>query len=279
MAALGEWPVQGTLDSTRVNFLCEITARHPSLLVWKHLERALHGRGDVDAAAPASDLDAIRADVNAIARETLAATHVIRCDHVADKSLHFFVQPSRLPQLFEFDICSQPSRGLAPWANPRHMLPLATMSSEGIRRLRPGAEAVVSLVYQGLSPAGTARLRGEDLRLVDRAFADDMVGAERACRTLPPRLATQPLLALVAQVSQGRWDRRLAQRAFVGFVMGCFAHPRFTARRFGFRLRLAVGQECVMSRLARRQGRRVPAPGLGALLHTARAEGHAVIEF
>ena len=266
-----------TVDSTRVNFLREMTVRHPSLLVWKHLERALQGQGDVDAAAPIDRIDAIRADINAIARNTLAATHVILCDHVADKNLHFFVQPDRLPQLFEFDVCSQPSRGLAPWASPRLLLALATMSTEGIRRLRPGSEAVVSLVYQGLSPAGTPRMPDHEIEPLRANLAHDMVGAARACKTLPPWPARQPLLDLVTQVAQGRWDRSLAQRAYFGFIMSSCAHPRFTARRTVFRLRLAVGQECVMSRLGRREGRRVPASGLRDLLLAART-AHVVID-
>jgi hypothetical protein len=61
--------------------------------------------------------------------------------------------------------------------------------------------------------------------------------------------------------------------------MASFAHPLFTARRGGFRLRLAVGKECVMSRLGRRYGRRIPASGLAELLRIARAEKHTVIEF
>jgi hypothetical protein len=271
--------VEPGLDSTRVNFLREMTARHSSLLVWKHLDRALRGRGDVDAAAPATALDAIRADVNAIACETLGATHVIRCEHVADKSLHFFIQPERLPQLFEFDVCTQPSRGMAPWANPRQMLLLATMSSEGIRRLRPGAEAVVSLVYEGLSPSGAARLNGDELKLVTRGLTQDAVGAVEACKTLPPTLARRPLLFLVEGMSQGQWDSARARQAFLGFVLATLAHPRFTARRGHFKLRLAMGRECLMSLLARRSGRLVPASGLVELLRAARADGHVVMKF
>jgi hypothetical protein len=266
-----------TIDSTRVDFLHEMTSRHPSLLVWKHLERALQGQGDVDAAAPIDNIDAIRTDIDAVARDTLAATHVILCDHVADKSLQFFVQPDRLPQLFEFDVCSQPSRGLAPWANPHLLLTLATMSTEGIRRLRPGSEAVVSLVYGGLSPTGTSSMRDHEIELVKADLSHDIDGAERACRTLPPWRARQPLLELVTQVMHGRWDRRLAQQAYLGFVMSCCAHPLFAARRTAFRLRLAAGRECVMSRLGRREGRRVPASGLQDFLIAAQS-GHVVIE-
>jgi len=267
-----------TVDVTRVDFLREMTARHPGLLVWKHLQRALQGQGDVDAAAPARDAAAIRADAQAIAATTLAASHVILCDHIADKKLHFFVQPDRLPHLFEFDVCCQPSRGLAPWAGPDRMLPLATLSGEGIRRLRPGAEAVVSLVYHGLSPSGTTRPRGHEAALVDLGLAQDREGAERACATLPPRPARRPLAALVQQVSEGHWDRTLAQRAYAGFVVASCAHPRFSVRRLGLRAQLAAGRECVMSVLARREGRLVPAAGLETLLRQARADGHTVLE-
>jgi hypothetical protein len=267
-----------TYDTTRAAFLSQMTTRHPSLLVWKHLERSLQGQGDIDAAAPVDEVASIRADAIAIARETLSATHVILCDHVADKSLHFFVQPDRLPQLFEFDVCSQPSRGLAPWANPRLMLALATTSAEGIRRLRPGAEALVSLVYAGLSPGGSPRLSGQELQLVNRGLTEDLIGAVEACKALPPLLARQPLLELVTKLSQGRWDRTLARRAHLSFVMSCCVHPRFTMRRSGFRLRLATGQECVMSRVARREGRRVPTSGLAHLLCAAQGSGHAVME-
>jgi hypothetical protein len=260
-----------------VEFLRELTARHASLLVWKHLDRALQGQGDVDAAAPVADVAALRGDATSIAARTLAASHVILCDHIADKSLHFFVQPDRLPQLFEFDICTQPSRGLAPWARPDLMLPLATMSAEGIRRLRPGAEAVVSLVYHGLSPSGAPRLTGSVRTLVEVGLAEDRAGAHEACASLPPRAARRPLAALVETVSCGGWDRRLARRAYVGFALAACAHPRFAVRRLGLRAGLATGRECVMSRLARREGRRVPPSGVDALLRAARADGHVVI--
>jgi hypothetical protein len=271
--------MEGAVDSTRVNFLREMSDRHRSLFVWKHLERALRGQGDVDAAAPAGDLANILADIDAIGQKTLGATHVIRCHHVADKSLHFFVQPDRLPQLFELDICTQPSRGLAPWATPSRMLAMTVVTPEGIRRLRPGAEAVVSIVYHGLSSSGRARLQGDDLLLVNKGLAEDMVGVEQACLWLPPRPARRSLFALAAQLSQGRWERRTAQHTYIAFAAAALAHPAFTARRALFRFQLAAGRECVMSRLARLDNRRVPASGLDRMLGDARADGHLVVEF
>lgn len=265
-----------TLDNSRVAFLRELTRRHDQLLVWKHLDRALRGRGDIDAAAPEEHIPAIAHDAISIAPVTLGASHVIHCHHVAGKHLQFFVQPQHLPQLFEFDICHQPSRGLAPWATPRAMAALATVRPDGIRSLPAGAEAVVSLVYHGLSPSGRDRLTGDERNIVDRGIAQDLAGAMEACEALPPLPARRPLRELVTHLADGSWDPTQARWAFTAFAASSFAHPRFTGQRILFRARLAGGRECLMSRLARHCGRRVPASGLSRLLDSARADGHKV---
>lgn len=266
-----------TRDASRAALLRELTRRHQDLVVWKHLDRALLGQGDIDAAASISEADAIVADVVRMAPTILGATHVIPCNHVENKLLHFFVQPHLLPQLFEFDLCTQPARGLAPWANPAGMLPLAVVGPEGIRRLRPGAEAVVSLVYHGLSPRGTYRLTGDEWEIVVRGLAEDLPGAQQACSALPPRPARIPLRELVECLSNGIWTEKHARRAFFGFVASGLAHPSFTVRRVLFRTRLTVGRECLMSRLARKHGRQVPETGLDQLLRDARETGHDVV--
>lgn len=263
-------------DPLRVAFLRELTCRHENLVVWKHLDRALRGQGDIDAAAPAEDVPSIATDAVSISATTLGASHVIRCHHVADKRLQFFVQPQRLPQLFEFDVCVQPSRGFAPWADPHSMVPLAIMGVHGIRHLRPGAEAIISLVYHGISWQGQDKLAGDERQIVERGLTDDLEGAYEACRTLPPGPARSPLLVLVRSLCRGTWSRRHAQQTFGGFVLGGLARPAFTARRGMYRARLAGGRECLMSRLARGHGRRVPAGGVDALLDAARASGHEV---
>jgi len=265
------------IDQSRVAFLNELTRRHGSFLVWKHLDRALQRRGDIDAAAPDREVAAIAADAVSIAADTLRASHVIHCDHVADKRLQFFVQPECLPQLFELDLCVQPSRGLAPWASPHAMASFATVRPDGIRCLRPGAEAIVSLVYHGLSPSGQDRLVGDEWRIVDTGIATDLAGAEEACAILPPRPARRPLRELVMALAAGRWDSTRARLAFTAFVGSTFAHPAFSVRRVLFRAALACGHECVMSDLARRHGRRVPPSGLDRLLADARAGGHPVV--
>lgn len=265
-----------TQDAARVAILRHLSTRHPGFLVWKHLDRALLGMGDVDAAVPAVDVRAIAAEAKAVAKDLLAATTVITCEHVADKHLLFFVQPQRLPQLFELDLCSQPSRGLAPWADPRRMAALTIMSPEGIRRLRPGAEAVVSLVYHGLSLRGGDRLLGSERDLVQKGLIEDEEGVLLSCHRLVPLPARGPVLELLRRLQHGSWDPSSAAQAQAGFVLSGLAHPRHTIRRAGFRVGLATGRECVMSRLARRDGRRVGASDLDNLLFRARAGGHTV---
>lgn len=266
------------IDPTRLAFLRQLTLRHPELVVWKHLDRALRGRGDVDAAVPADRALVVREDAIRIAPTTLGASAVITCDHVADKRLQFFVQSERLPQLFELDLCTQPARGLAPWADPRGLAELSVVGDEGVRRLRTGAEAVVSLVYHGLSRGGRYRLTGDEGDLVTRGVRAELPAALDAAGALPPGPARAPLRELVLLLEQGGWDRSLARRAYAGFLSGALVHPVFATRRARFRLDLAAGRECTMSRLARLHGRRVAPAGLNSLLAEARATGHAVLD-
>lgn len=265
-----------TVDIGRRDLLADLCSRHDALVVWKHLDRALRGRGDIDAAAPADATPAIVADAVRLAPRLLAASHVIRCGHVADKDLLFFVRPQQLPQLFELDLCTQPSRGLAPWAEPRALCRLTADRPDGIRALRPGAEAVVSLVYHGLSHNGRARLHGDERVIVEHGLRTDLDGAVWASALLPPRPARRAVRAVVRTVAGGGWDSRQARQAWAGFLAAGAVSPRFVARRTAFRARLATDRDCVMSRLARRNGRRVPEAGLTALLTAADREGHEI---
>jgi hypothetical protein len=265
-----------TLDHSRVTFLNELTRRHERLVVWKHLDRSLRGQGDVDATAPEQDVPAITQDAISIAAATLSATHTILCDHVPSARLHFFVQPHRLPHLFELDIWMQPSRGSARWADPCTIVPLAILGVYEIRQLRPGAEAVMLLVYQGLSWKGQNRLTGEEQETVERGLADDLEGAYEACRAFPPRPARAALLTLVGRLHHGTWSRKYALQAFGGFALAGLAHPDFAARQAMHRVQFILGRECLMFKLMRRHHRQVPPYGVDTLLNAARASGHIV---
>lgn len=265
------------LDGARANFLAELSARHPSFLVWKHLDRAVRGVGDVDAAAPATDAPRIVDDAASLARSLLGAAAVIRCDHVADKRLTFFVLPRLLPQLFELDVCVGPSRGLTPWADPARMAKLAILDDRGIRRLRPGAEALVSLVYHGLSYHGGRRLSGDEEEIVTSGLRRDRDGAHYACSLLAPLPARRPLHRLLEMVEAGVWVPSLSRHAFWGFVVSGAAHPAFTGRRIAFRSRIAARRDCVMHRVAQAHGRRVEEHRVPALLAAARQDGHNVV--
>lgn len=267
-----------TVATEREGFLAELSRRQEEFLVWKHLDRALQGRGDVDAAAPRGTANAVLADARAIAGTHLRASHVISCEHVADKRLQFYVQPARLPQLFELDICTQPSRGLSPWAQPATMATLSMLDATGIRRLRPGPEAVVSLVYHGISSTGVPRLHDDEAEIVQKGLAVDLEGARSACNTLLPIPARSSMQQLLALTADGGWHRGLASAAYLGFLAAGFAHPHFTGRRVAFRVRLATGRECVMSDLARHHSRRVLPTQLPDLLRLAAAQGHRVQE-
>ena len=265
-----------TPDPPRADLLRELTERHPGFVVWKHLDRALLGRGDVDAAAPLDQAAAVTSDAVALAKDLLLATHVVSCGHVQDKRLQFFVRPDTWPQLFELDVCVQPSRGLAPWAGPAQMLLVATVSEDGIRRLRPGAEALVALVYAGLSPRGIDLLPADERPTVRFGLETDLPGVRTAIDLLAPVPARGPLHALVTQLDHQRWDAAAARRAFLGFVVSALAHPVYARRRLSFRIGLARGRECLMSDLARHDARQVRHYDLDGFLRAAGDGGHAI---
>jgi glycosyltransferase involved in cell wall biosynthesis len=266
------------IDQSRIEFLAELTSCHSQLVVWKHLERSLSGNGDVDTVAPEHDLPSITRDANMLAKRVLGATQSIVCDHVPNVRLQFFVCPDDLTQLFEFDVWTRPSRGSASWANPTDVAALSTVGEYGIRKLRPGAEALMLLVYAGLSWRGTDRLAGADRQSVLTNLAADPDGAYAACRVLPPWPARQPLCRLVGSVRGGSWSVRHARQAMAGFALSGLARPRYMARQGQLRVQYLRRQECLMFELMRRHGRRVPPSGVESLLFAARHSDHLVTD-
>jgi hypothetical protein len=267
----------GVRDPERVQFLAELSELHEDFVVWKNLDRSLVGRGDVDAAAPTLVVPSVIASASRIAPRTLGASHVVHCRHVADKHLAFFVQPHRLPQLFELDVCSQPSRGLAPWADPVEMAALSELSAERVRRLRPGAQAVIDLVYEGLSPGGADRLTAGDRTRMRLQLRTDRAGAVSAAALFLPAPAGRTLVALLTALERDEWDRRAAVATFAALAASSLRHPGFLMRRLALRTELALGRECIMSHLGRKLQRRVP-EDIDTLLRAARLQGHEVAQ-
>lgn len=259
-------------QQSRVDFVRDLTAAQPSLVVWKHLDRALTGRGDIDAAAPQQDIPTIARDADIVAGRAFGATHAIRCNHQPNLHMQFFVQPDRMPDLFQFDIFHHPSRGAATWADPRAMLELSTIRPDGIRALRPGAEAVGLTVLNGISLRGHERLSADDRATVNAGLAADLVGAYRACAIFAPKPARRALLALTQNLAHGVWSRTHASAAFAGFCAGSVSHPWFAARQAASRARHVLGRDCMMAGL----NRRVPTGSVDDFLHAARRSGHEV---
>jgi hypothetical protein len=259
-----------------VSFLSELSALHPKFVVWKHLDRALRGQGDVDAAAPRSTLSSIQEDAAVMARGTLGASHVIHCGHGATRESQFFVQRQRLPQLFELDISHQPSKAGGPWARPDSMTQLATVRPDGIRSLRPGAEALVSLVLHGISRGGSDRLPPAERSIVNLGLISDLAGALRACDVLTPMGARGALRELIIALSAGEWRAQKAKLAYLAFAANASIHPLFAARRAGFRFALRRKKYCVMYECAQFNGRRVVGGDLDDFISRVSREGHHV---
>jgi hypothetical protein len=267
-----------TIDQSRLTFLREISEQNERMVVWKHLDRSLRGFGDIDVAAPADDLDRVTACSLASARSALNASHAVICDHVPSVRLHFYVQPERSPDLFEFDVITQPSRMTSRWAAPSDLVGLSVVDPTGIRRLRPGAESLILLVWQGMSWAGTDQLTGHDRESVIDGLAMDPDGALKACRALAPPLAAKQLRGFVERLILGEWERSWALAALCGFAVTGAASPKFAINRALHRNKYRTGHECLMFGIMRRHGRKMPDGPLSTFLEAAREESHEVID-
>lgn len=265
------------VDDARVAFLRTLSAAHDYFTVWKHVDRGIRGLGDIDAATTVLGARHVRETALRVARPLLGATTTILCDHVADKQLLFFVQPDLLPQLFELDLCLQPSSGLAPWASTCELVRHSVMRDDGVRALRPGAEAIVSIVYYGLRATDLGGIKSIENRIIRQGLDTDFDGALAAVGDLVPLPARAPITELIRRAANGGWSQPHARRARIGFLASSPAHPAHVTRRVAFRGRLALGRDCVMSRLARERARQVAPNGLDDLIRVAQAQGHTVV--
>jgi len=267
-----------SIDQSRLTFLRDISRENQRMVVWKHLDRSLQGLGDIDVAAPAADLDNITASSLVSAGSALKASHAVICDHLPSVRLHFYVQPERSPELFEFDVITQPSRMTSRWASPTKLVGLSVVDPTGIRRLRPGAEALTLLVMQGMTSAGADKLKAHDRECVLSGLAVDLDGAIEACRVLAPPLARRQLASFVERLAHGEWDASMALAALVGFGVTGMTSPKFAFDRGVHRNKYRTGDECLMFGIMRRLGRKMPHSTCVEFLAAAREDGHDVID-
>lgn len=237
-----------------LSLLQRLTRRHPRWAVWKNVESALAGTGDVDSFAPPGDWPAIFETFREWVREHDDLGPVLVCRHIP-QGPHFMALQDGSDYLLQLDVKERGTFRGSTLVDHRSLLPLTVVDERGIRRVRAGAEGVIKLCLNGTRKGGAPNQEGLRTKRVRELLAEDPEGVELAAALLG-RAAT-PLRAGAAAVVAGSWDRRAMATVDAWSYARALAEPRTAVSRVWF-LKV-VAPRCPIIRLIREHDRIVPA--------------------
>jgi hypothetical protein len=209
-----------------------LTEVAPQWAVWKNVDSALTGSGDIDSLAPPSYWPVIETEFRRWAASQ-GLGPAIACPHIPG-GLNLVALERGSGFLFEVGVKERKAfRGstLFHWAD---LIPFVEMDARGFRRIRPGAEGVLKLVLNGMRPGGGANWADLQAKNVVALLEADPVGASEAAE-LFGRGAGQ-IRRAVSAVTAGRWDRRAALAIEVRALARAVARPGLAAKRIRFKL-------------------------------------------
>lgn len=180
--------------------LSRICAVAPSVVAWKNVERGLEGVGDLDLFAAEQDLTAIERAARAWVAERAGAPPLV-CRHVPGEMTVVARIDGRLVTL---DIKTRGTWHGGTAFTARHALALSS-SRAGIRRLRSGAEALFTLVLNGMAGWGKGRPGRLSPARTRQLIEADPEGLRLAAIHLGP--ARRAARRLVREFAGGGWHR------------------------------------------------------------------------
>lgn len=230
--------------------LLRFTQVAPTWMVWKNVGSALSGYGDIDSSAAASEWPILIDEFQAWAKFHRLGP-VIICQHVPDFVILVALRDAE--PFFEVDIITRKIYRGATMFMWKDLVPLQHIDELGFRRLRWGAEGVLTLLLNGTRKNGSCD--GDALRSknVSELLAQDPAGAERMARLFGP--SEKATLQLIDALSNGGWNRRAALTLEGWFVLRALTEPKTVLEKV--RVKFAGGACPVMQAMF--AGRRVPA--------------------
>jgi hypothetical protein len=248
--------------------LRRLTDACPSWLVYKNADSAFRGTGDIDAAAPAEAWPILEREFVAWAANA-GLGPVIVCRHVPGGLLLVAVPPTEATFLEMGVNAWRVWRG-AVLFDVHDILPMSIEDPRGFRRLRPGAEGVIKLVFNGIGRSGaenSAALEVKDVRSLLRSDPDGVAEAIQRFRLGRPFLRSGARSA-----AHGGWSRPAMLAFELTALIDAVVHPRKTFERLRFRR--GPRATCPVIQGINAEGRRVPADRAGWLLRAS--QDHAV---
>jgi hypothetical protein len=230
-----------------------LTVATPDWTVWKNVESALGGTGDVDSAAPRRAWPIIARTFHQwAADQELGPT--FSCLHIPRTANHFALLPGT-SDLLQLEVKAGATYRGSVQFHAEDVLALSCDDDRGFRKLRPGAEGLLKLLNNGSRRLGRPDWEGLRAKDVVALLQEDPEGvAAMAARFGPARAA---LTSGVRAVLDGQWDRR-AMLAVEGWAVAkAVVQPHVVAERVWFRLHRK--RTCPVLQVVYRQGRTAPA--------------------
>ena len=254
-----------------LSLMREVTARFPSWAVWKNAESALHGHGDIDSFAHPRDWPSIETVFLDWVREHGLGPPII-CRHVP-QGPHFVTLDPHSDYLLQFDVKVRATFRGCTLMDVADLQTLSKMDDRGFRGIRPGAEGVIKLLYNGMDPGGVPNPGGlQDKRIPD-LLSQDPVGADMACELVGS--AAPRLRRAVAALLDGGWDQSSLVAVERWAKRKALTEPGVALSRIWFN---AVPlRRCPVLEVIRRHDRRVPEDRTEWLRRVARGHRMPVI--
>ncbi|CAN5412691.1 hypothetical protein BH23ACT9_BH23ACT9_28980 [soil metagenome] len=210
--------------------LRELTETYPGWAVWKNVESAFAGTGDVDSFAPPSDWPAIQQTfIDWAGRSGLGP--VLMCRHIP-QGPHFITFQEGSPYIVQLDVKERGTFRGSTLIDAWSLLPLTQVSEQGFRGVRPGTEGVIKLCMNGVRKGGHPNHDGLQKKRVAELLAADPDGVAATAVLLGP--ARKALLRGAAAVVDGGWDRRAMLTVEAWSAARGIATPTVAASRWWF---------------------------------------------
>jgi hypothetical protein len=212
--------------------LRRLTEVSPTYVVWKQIDSAFQGEGDIDSAADPADWDVLEAEFRAWATE-YGLEPVAVCNHIPG-GRNLIAAPERLRSFLELSIKHDKIFRGAMLFTLDDLAPLTIVDPRGFRRVRPGAEGLLKLVLNGSRWVGRPNTEGLRTKHVVALLTEDPEGARLAARLFGS--AEPAVLTLAARVRDGGWDRRAMLTIEARALGNAVRRPATLARRAWFRV-------------------------------------------
>jgi hypothetical protein len=231
--------------------LRELTDKYPGWAVWKNVDSALAGTGDVDSLAPPSDWPAIEQTfLDWVSRSGLGPAVI--CRHIP-QGPHFITFEPGSPYIVQLDVKERGTFRGSTLIDAWTLLPLTEVSEAGVRLVRPGAEGVIKLCMNGVRKGGRPNWEGLRTKRVAELLASDPEGVEAAAMWLGR--ARGALVRGAAAVVDGGWDRKAMLTVEAWAAVRGLKEPRVATSRWWF-LRVTA-KRCIVIDLIRSHDRRI----------------------